>query len=200
MAHKGTQRAHQPLLIQPQAAPGQRPAQGSGRPCQADQALEQRQALRMAVDQLRGSAFPKRAVAWEEAEQSSGEAPPPGHLGETSPLPPLVSEVSRSAMAAGGLRACHPSPEPGASPSAAWKGGHGGMGRVGNKAPGPLTSIAISQRATAASLHLRASYGTNKPGDPGHRTSQCSSPASSQALGEPHSPKGLGPSSGLSCS
>lgn len=51
----------------------------------------------MTVDQLRGSAFPKRAMAWEEIGQSSGEEPPPCLLGETSPLPPLVFEISHSA-------------------------------------------------------------------------------------------------------
>lgn len=51
----------------------------------------------MTVDQLRGSAFPKRAMAWEEVGQGCGEVPPPRLLGETSPLPPLVSEVSHSA-------------------------------------------------------------------------------------------------------
>lgn len=73
----------------------------------------------MTVDQLRGSAFPKRAVAWEEVEQSSGEVPPPHLLGERAlSLFWSLRSVTQQ-MTPGGLRACPPSQGLGASPSAA---------------------------------------------------------------------------------
>lgn len=119
-----------------------------------DQARVQRHSGR-AVGVLGCSAFPKQSAAWAEAEQGPAEFWPLFTSWGTRAL--YLGPATHPAPT-GGLRATiclsHGSGLPPVQPGGVMMVAWGGWGQ-GTESP--LTSKAISQRAIAASLHLRAS-------------------------------------------